>query len=101
MNEWIYYICSILKFIVNISIINKCYIVVIDDFYGWENLGLIVDDKVFILICKYLYCCFYLFIFFWYWLKILNFKIGLLFFENVISVKWIFWIVVVWVKIKN
>lgn len=44
MNEWIYYICSILKFIVNISIINKCYIVVIDDFYGWENLGLIVDD---------------------------------------------------------
>lgn len=36
---------------------------VIDDFYGWENLGLIVDDNVFIFICKYLYCCFYLYVF--------------------------------------
>lgn len=63
MNEWIYYICSILKFNVNISIINKSNIMVIDDFYGWEILGLNVDDNVFIFISKYLFCCFYLYVF--------------------------------------
>lgn len=74
---------------------------VIDDFYGWENSGSTVDDKAFTLTCKHPHCCFHLSIFFWHWLKISNFKIGLSSLENAISAKWIFWIVVVWVKTKN